>query len=114
MNQGEDSLPLLGIPDWAIAKAYRRAVAKFDPEITRGVVLMFACDVTLDASTIYNEFGNKRTDYATDPLKLAEWMRRHWRNNEGTFETEIPELHWIYAFLLRAGNASANPHNQTP
>lgn len=112
MSEDDDSLPIRRIPDWAIAKAYRRAVAKFDAEITRGAVLLFACDVTLDASNLLNEYEMASKDYAKDPLALAEWMRRHWRNDEGTLETNIPELHFIYEALIKAGQTAHQQANR--
>jgi hypothetical protein len=96
---------ILGIPDWALASAYRDAVEALDASVPSPPLLTWVAGVTVAADYLYNNRRIRTQDYSLDPRSLAEWMRRHFRTERfDKSEHWPPEYLWIYDALLRFAN----------
>jgi hypothetical protein len=108
--QPDEPIPCLTIPDWAIAHAYRKAVARFDPHITPPNALVWGADVTVAANWVAEEWRKKHPDYALNPLALAEWLRIHYRCATAEDWARVPpELLWVYQSLQRLATLEISP-----
>ncbi|HKY46183.1 MAG TPA: hypothetical protein VJM50_24035 [Pyrinomonadaceae bacterium] len=88
----------LTIPDWALARAYRLAVSRIDPEV-RVSALVFASDVTVAADMLSRRWSHSVKNYLADPRSLSAWLRVHYRSGWDELENHMPEILAIHEAL---------------
>ena len=86
------------IPDWALARSYRRHVDTLDPEVRGPNVFVFTSNITVHADMLAR---SSKSEYPYDPAALARWLKVHNRGNWHNPKTRIPELVWIYETLMQ-------------